>query len=63
MAQFVSVVLKDTETIWGKVFQESGSTYRQPTLVLYSGQVGSACAYATASATFHCPGMKRYILI
>ena len=60
MAQFVSVVLKDTETIWGKVFQESGSTYRQPTLVLYSGQVESACGYATASSgPFYCPGDEK----
>ena len=60
MAQFVSVVLKDTETIWGKVFQQSGSTYRQPTLVLFSGQVQSACGYATASSgPFYCPGDEK----
>ncbi len=60
MAQFVSVVLKDTETIWGKIFQESGSTYRQPTLVLYSGQVASACGYAAASSgPFYCPGDEK----
>ena len=33
MAQFVSVVLKDTETVWSKIFEQSGSTYRQPKLV------------------------------
>ena len=60
MAQFVSVVLKDTETIWGKIFQESGSTYRQPTLVLFSGQVASACGYASASSgPFYCPGDEK----
>ena len=60
MAQFVSVVLKDTETIWGKIFQESGSTYRQPTLVLFSGQVESACGYASASSgPFYCPGDEK----
>jgi predicted metalloprotease len=63
LAQFVKVVLKDTETIWGKIFQESGSTYRQPTLVLFSGQVESACGYASASSgPFYCPGdQKLYI--
>lgn len=56
MAQFVSVVLKDTETIWGKLFEESGSTYRQPKLVLFSGQVESACGLASsASGPFYCP--------
>ena len=63
MAEFVSVVLKDTETIWSKIFEQSGSTYRQPTLVLFSGQVESACGYATASSgPFYCPGdQKVYI--
>lgn len=56
MAQFVSVVLKDTETIWGKIFEQSGSTYSQPKLVLFSGQVESACGMATAaSGPFYCP--------
>ena len=60
MAQFVSVVLRDTETIWGKIFKESGSAYRQPTLVLFSGQVESACGYASASSgPFYCPGDEK----
>ena len=60
LAQFVRVVLRDTETIWGKIFEQSGSTYRQPTLVLFSGQVQSACGYATASSgPFYCPGDEK----
>jgi len=60
LAEFVSVVLKDTETIWGKIFRESGQTYRQPKLVLYSGQVASACGYASASSgPFYCPGDEK----
>jgi predicted metalloprotease len=56
MAQFVSVVLKDTETVWGKIFEQSGSTYRQPHLVLFRDQVQSACGLAsTASGPFYCP--------
>ena len=56
MAQFVSVVLKDTETIWGKIFQESGTEYRQPKLVLFRDQIESACGFAsTASGPFYCP--------
>jgi len=56
MAQFVSVVLADTEEVWRKIFAEAGSTYRQPTLVLFRDQVQSACGYATAaSGPFYCP--------
>ncbi len=60
MADFVSVVLKDTETVWGKVFEQSGSTYREPTLVLFRDQVQSACGYASAaSGPFYCPGDEK----
>ena len=60
LAQFVSVVLKDTETVWGKIFEQSGSAYRQPSLVLFSGQVQSACGYASASSgPFYCPGDEK----
>lgn len=63
MAQFVSVVLKDTETVWGKIFEQSGSTYRQPSLVLFRDQVESACGFASAaSGPFYCPeDQKVYI--
>jgi predicted metalloprotease len=57
MAQFVSVVLKDTETVWSKIFEQSGSSYKQPKLVLFRDQVESACGFASAaSGPFYCPG-------
>lgn len=60
MAQFVSVVLKDTETVWGKIFAQSNTTYRQPKLVLFRDQVESACGFAsTASGPFYCPGDEK----
>jgi predicted metalloprotease len=60
LVQFVKVVLKDTETVWGKIFEQSGSTYRMPTLVFFSDQVQSACGYATAaSGPFYCPGDEK----
>jgi uncharacterized protein len=60
MAQFVSVVLKDTETVWGKIFEESGASYRQPKLVLFRDQVQSACGFASAaSGPFYCPGDEK----
>ena len=60
MAQFVSVVLADTEEVWNKLFAESGSTYRMPTLVLFSEMVQSACGYASgASGPFYCSADEK----
>jgi predicted metalloprotease len=60
MAQFVSVVLADTEEIWGKIFAQSGETYIQPKLVLFRDQIQSACGYATAaSGPFYCPSDEK----
>lgn len=60
MAQFVSVVLADTEEIWGNIFARSGETYRQPKLVLFRDQIQSACGYATAaSGPFYCPSDEK----
>ncbi|WKA54384.1 KPN_02809 family neutral zinc metallopeptidase [Planococcus shixiaomingii] len=62
-AEFVSVVLADTEEIWTEVFAEEGMEYVEPTLVLFSGSVESACGTAGASVgPFYCPGdQKLYI--
>lgn len=62
-AEFVSVVLADTEKIWSQIFEENGMEYTEPTLVLYSGSVDSACGTAGASVgPFYCPGdYKLYI--
>ncbi|WP_106533732.1 KPN_02809 family neutral zinc metallopeptidase [Planomicrobium soli] len=62
-AEFVSVVLADTETIWSEVFAEEGMEYVEPTLVLFTESVNSACGTAGASVgPFYCPGdQKLYI--
>jgi predicted metalloprotease len=62
-AQFVSVVLKETEDVWGKLFADKGQTYEQPTLVLFRNRVQSACGGASsASGPFYCPAdHKLYI--
>jgi uncharacterized protein len=55
-AQFVSVVLKDTEDVWHKLFAESGGRYQEPALVLFSGSDQSGCGFATAATgPFYCP--------
>ena len=62
-AAFVSVVLADTEDTWHALFEERGGTYREPTLVLFSGAVESACGFAQAAVgPFYCPAdQKLYI--
>jgi hypothetical protein len=60
---FVRAILGDTEAVWGAYFQNLGKVYTRPKLVLFSGQVGSACGLASSAAgPFYCPGdQKVYI--
>jgi predicted metalloprotease len=62
-AQFVKVVLAETEDVWNTLFQQSGKNYAEPTLVLFSGGTQSACGSASsATGPFYCPGdQKVYI--
>jgi predicted metalloprotease len=62
-AQFVKVVLAETEDVWNKIFAESGKQYSEPTLVLFRDAVASACGNASsASGPFYCPtDSKLYI--
>jgi len=60
LAQFVSVVLAETETVWHSIFQEANSSYREPKLVLFNGRVESACGLAgSATGPFYCPGDEK----
>ncbi len=63
LADFVSVILADTEDTWNMLFQKMGKTYEEPILVVYSGAVESACGFAQAAmGPFYCPGdHKLYI--
>jgi predicted metalloprotease len=63
MGQFVSKILGSTEDVWGRIFLQSNSQYSPPTLVLYDGQVRSACGMGqSAMGPFYCPGdQKLYI--
>jgi uncharacterized protein len=60
---FVRAILGETEDVWGAYFKSMGKTYVPPKLVLFSGQVSSACGFASAAAgPFYCPGdQKVYI--
>jgi predicted metalloprotease len=63
LADFVSVVLADTEDTWNPIFASIGRQYEEPRLVLFSGQVRSACGMAGAAmGPFYCPAdHKLYI--
>ena len=60
LREFVAVVLADTEDAWGAIFSAAGRTYEQPSLVLFSGAVQSACGFAQAAVgPFYCPGDRK----
>lgn len=62
-AKFVSVVLRNTEVVWGQLFQAGGATYHPPKLVLFRGAYPTACGMGQAAmGPFYCPGdQKIYI--
>ncbi|HUO95752.1 MAG TPA: neutral zinc metallopeptidase, partial [Steroidobacteraceae bacterium] len=60
---FVAVVLAETEDVWRAEFQNRGAEYVEPHLVLYRGEVASACGEAAAAmGPFYCPGDRRVFL-
>jgi uncharacterized protein len=63
MTAFVKTVLAETEDTWSGIFEAEGQRYPAPTMVLFDGQVKSACGFASAaSGPFYCPGdQKLYI--
>lgn len=63
LREFTGFVLADTEETWNTLFAAAGRKYVEPTLVLFSGAVDSACGQAeSATGPFYCPGdQKVYI--
>lgn len=60
---FASVVLADTEDVWTQLFAEKNQQYQKPNMVLFSGQVQSACGTAqAASGPFYCPSDSKLYL-
>ncbi|MTH78731.1 KPN_02809 family neutral zinc metallopeptidase [Paracoccus aestuariivivens] len=64
LGQFASVVLADTEEVWGRVLSEqTGIQYTNPQMVLFSGAVQSACGGASAAmGPFYCPNDQKLYL-
>lgn len=62
-AQFVAVVLADTEETWTQTFRERNAVYEPPTLVLFTEATQSACGLGqTAMGPFYCPGDRNVYL-
>lgn len=60
LADFIAVVLADTETTWTALFEEQGELYQEPKLVLFRGAVQSACGTAeSAIGPFYCPADQQ----
>ncbi len=63
LAEFVGVVLADTEDTWNAIFAASGQRYQEPRLVLFSNRVASACGTASSAVgPFYCPGDNQVYL-
>jgi uncharacterized protein len=61
--QFVATVLANTEDVWTDLFRQTGRQYREPKLVLFGGEVDSACGLAGAAVgPFYCPGDEKVYL-
>lgn len=59
-AHFTKVIFGDTEAVWSELFRRMGREYPKPTLVLFTGQVDSACGQADAAVgPFYCGGDHR----
>ena len=61
--EFASVVFADTEDVWGKLFEEQGSSYQRPKMVLFTDGVQTECGGASSAVgPFYCPAdQKVYI--
>ena len=61
--RFLGAVLASTEDVWQPIFRQYGKSYREPTLVLFEGQVQSACGISSsATGPFYCSAdQKLYI--
>ena len=62
-AEFISVVLADTEETWREVFRTGGQAYVPPVLVLFDGATQSACGVGRSEVgPFYCPTDRKVYL-
>jgi predicted metalloprotease len=63
LRKFAAVILKDTEDVWTKQFEDAGKRYRKPKMVLFSGAVDTGCGHATSQVgPFYCPADQKVYL-
>ncbi|GGF60870.1 flagellar biosynthesis protein FlgM [Azorhizobium oxalatiphilum] len=63
LGQFAAKVLASTEQVWTDIFRGQGKTYQDPKMVLFTGQVRSACGDASAAmGPFYCPSDQKVYL-
>lgn len=59
-AEFVSKVLGSTEDVWGEIYKENNSEYKQPTLQMFTNATQGACGNASsAMGPFYCPADEK----
>ena len=63
-AQFAGAIMGSLEDAWRQILPQQGRVrYQDPKLVIFSGQVSSACGYASAATgPFYCPGDYKLYL-
>ncbi|KKB13011.1 hypothetical protein VE25_04410 [Devosia geojensis] len=60
LADFVGVVIKETENLWTEQFAAIGEDYPEPTVVLFTDAVNSGCGMADArTGPFYCPADRK----
>lgn len=60
---FVAVNLRENEKLWSNVFAQNNIQYREPVLVVYSGQTSSPCGVASSrTGPFYCPADEKIYL-
>ena len=61
--EFARKILGSTEDVWTAIFAKSGQRYEKPKLVLFGGEVESACGYTTSAVgPFYCPADRKLYL-
>jgi predicted metalloprotease len=59
-AEFVEVVLADTEDVWNDLFSRMGEQYVEPKLALFSGGAKTGCGFASSAVgPFYCPADEK----
>jgi uncharacterized protein len=60
LADFVGVVIKETEDLWSAKFQSAGEVYTPPKVVLFTNAANTGCGTADSSTgPFYCPNDKK----